>query len=438
MRCSASDVHIRKGRFNIKTFALILFIMTYALMLLLPRYRAYIALTVAGIFLAVGVLPAQNALGAVDWNVLMMLAGIMGTVDLFIKSNMPARLADGLVRTLPSAKWVFIALTLFAGLVSAFIDNVATVLMVAPIGLAIAKRQHVSPVPVVLAIAVSSNLQGAATLVGDTTSILLGNHLGMDFADFFFMNGHPGMFWIVQAGALATIPVLMLLFRRNNEPLQRADLTPVNDYGPTVLLLGTVFSLIAASFIPEKPAVTNGVICLAFYAMSLIHACLRNKSLRPVFSSIREIDYATLLLLGGLFLVIEGITQAGIIDDISSLFVRLGGSNMFVIYTIIVWSSVLFSAFIDNIPYVATMLPVVGGIAASIGKDPTVLYFGLLAGATLGGNLTPVGASANIAAGGILRREGHEVSTLEFMKVGVPFTLTAVVTGYLLIWFIYM
>ena len=106
-------------------------------------------------------------------------------------------------------------------------------------------------------------------------------------------------------------------------------------------------------------------------------------------------------------------------------------------YTIIVWFSVIASAFIDNIPYTATMLPVVGGVAASLGVDQSVLCFGLLTGATLGGNLTPVGASANIAAGGILRKVGYEVSTKQFMRIGVPFTLAAVITGYVLVWVLY-
>lgn len=107
-------------------------------------------------------------------------------------------------------------------------------------------------------------------------------------------------------------------------------------------------------------------------------------------------------------------------EDISKIFVKLSNNNVFMIYTLIVWASVLFSAFIDNIPYVATMLPVTAGIAKILNIDPAVLYFGLLSGATLGGNLTPIGASANIAALGILRKDGHEVSAWGFMKIGIP------------------
>jgi len=142
-------------------------------------------------------------------------------------------------------------------------------------------------------------------------------------------------------------------------------------------------------------------------------------------------------LLASLFVIIAGITEAGVIDAISTLFVNVAGDNLFLIYTLIVWASVFFSAFIDNIPYVATMLPVVSGIAALMGVAPQLLYFGLLIGATLGGNLTPIGASANITGIGILRKEGYTVTNSDFMKIGVPFSLIAVISGYVLLWLIW-
>ena len=420
-----------------KTIALLTFIAVYALLLLLPKYRAVSALSAAALFLLLRIVPLGDVAGTVDWNVLMMLAGTMGTVDLFIRSNMPNRLSDRLVAVLPSVKWLIIALALFAGLVSAFVDNVATVLMLAPVGLAISKKLNISPVQPILAIAVSSNLQGAATLVGDTTSILLGGHMGLDFMDFFAYRGRPGLFWVVQAGALMTVPVMLFLFRKEKGKLYGAALTPVTDYLPTCLLLGTVLSLIAASFIPNKPEITNGLICMTFFLAGLAAECGRHGTALAK-DVLKAIDYETLALLAGLFLVIRGIERAGIIDDLSHIITGMGGGNLFLTYTIIVWASVLISAFVDNIPYTATMLPVVGGVATALGVDQTVLCFGLLVGATLGGNLTPVGASANIAACGILRREGYEVSAGQFMRIGVPFTLTAVLTGYVLCWLFYV
>ena len=420
-----------------KTFALILFILTYVLMIALPKQRPWVALASAVLFILTGIVPAQTLMSEIDFNVLLMLAGTMGTVSLFIDSKMPNRMAEVLLTKTPNVMWIAVAMSLFAGFVSAFVDNVATVLMIAPVGLAIAKKLNLSPVPLLISIAVSSNLQGAATLVGDTTSIMLGGYAGMDFLDFFFMEGKFSIFWAVELGALVTVPVIMFLFRDQREPVTITDRTEVTNYFPTVLLVGTVVLLIAASFLPNKPAMTNGLICTALFLIGAVHSLFREKHPGKVRQALMEIDYETLVLLASLFVVIGGITNVGIIDDISTLFVKLSGDNLFLLYTLIVWGSVLISAFIDNIPYVATMLPVVSGIAASLGCDPTLLYFGLLTGATLGGNLTPIGASANIAAIGILRREGCEVSTKDFMRIGVPFTLCAVTTGYLFCWFIW-
>ncbi len=417
--------------------ALVLFILTYCLMIALPKFRPWVALSSAALYVILGFVSPAGLGDAIDWNVLMMLSGTMGTVSLFIESRMPNRMAEVLLAKTPNVMWVAVAMSLFAGVVSAFVDNVATVLMLAPVGLAIAKKLNTSPVPLLICIAVSSNLQGAATLVGDTTSIMLGGYADMDFLDFFFMDGRFSIFWAVELGALVTVPIIMWMFRDQRSPVSIPDRTEVTNYVPTYLLLGTVLLLIAASFIPGKPAITNGLICIGVFLVGAVHSRLREKSWHNVKAAFLEIDYQTLLLLAGLFVVIAGITAGGVIDAIAALFVRVGGSNLFVMYSIIVWGSVLFSAFVDNIPYVATMLPVVTGIAASMDCSPILLYFGLLTGATLGGNITPIGASANITAIGILRRQGHEVSTRDFMRVGVPFTLAAVMTGYLFCWFIW-
>lgn len=427
-----------KGRVNL-ILALVLFLITYVLLLLLPNHRAYVALASATLFIIFGILPINKVFFSVDWNVIMMIAGTMGIVSLFIESKMPSLLADVIIVRMPDVKWAIISLALFAGIISAFVDNVATVLMVAPVALNISKKLKISPVPSIIAIAVSSNLQGAATLVGDTTAIMLGGHANMDFLDFFFYRGRPGLFWVVQLGALASTLILLFVFRKDNQKIEVKDKTVVEDYFPTALLVGTIILLILASFIPEgkKPSIINGLICVGLMFIGLIRETIRSRSLTTLKKTFKEIDYPTLFLLSGLFIVISGITEAGVVDEISKLFVKVSGNNVFLMYTLLVWASVLFSAFIDNIPYVATMLPVTGGIASLMGIDPTILYFGLLTGATLGGNLTPIGASANITGLGILKKEGYEVSSKDFMKISVPFTLAAVTTGYLLIWLIW-
>ena len=449
--------------------ALILFAVTYVLMMAFQKIRPYVAIGSALIFISLGIIASVSpdlfgsgffnvgnstysygflqALKEIDWNVIMMIAGTMGTVYLFIESKMPQLMSDILISKMSNVKWAIFALSLFAGIVSAFVDNVATVLMIAPVALALCKKLNISPVPSIICIAVSSNLQGAATLVGDTTSILLAKAANLDFSDFFVDEGKPGMFWVVEAGAIVSALIILIMFRKDNGKIEFNSRTKVEDKFPTYLLLGTIICLIAVSFIPYKsaaaegqfykPDITNGVICIAFFVIGLIREIVFKKNTKILKDSLMEIDYYTISLLIGLFVVIGGIKNAGVIDVIGNAIAKVGAGSQFLIFTVIVWISVLLSAFIDNIPYTATMLTIVPVIAANVGMEPKLLYYGLLCGATLGGNLTPIGASANITGIGILKKEGYEVKATTFMKYGVPFTLAADITGYILLWFIW-
>jgi len=420
-----------------KITAIVLFIVTYILLLSVPKYRAHIAVLSASIFIVLGIMPLDKVLGTINWNVIFMIAGTMGIVSLFIDSKMPALLADIIISKTPNVKWAVISLALFAGFISAFVDNVATVIMVAPVAITICKKLGISPVASIISIAVSSNLQGAATLVGDTTSILLGNHANMNFFDFFIFQGKPSLFFIVQVGAIVSTFVLLWIFRKDKQLVNSDERTVVTDYFPSFLLVLMIILLIIASFLPNMPSTINGIICMILLAIGIIRVYIIRHDMEFIISVFKDIDYITLILLAGLFLVVGGVTEVGVIDDISKIFVSISGDNIFVIYTILVWFSVFVSAFIDNIIYVATMLPVVGGIAALLGTDPYLLYFGLIIGATLGGNLTPIGASANIAGIGILNKQGYEVSTKEFTRIGLPFTFAAVISGYILTWIIF-
>ena len=407
-------------------------------MLAFSKYRPYIALASGLVFIVTGMLPLDQVLGAIDFNVLLMIAGTMGLVALFIESKMPSLLADLIMEHVSTVQVAAVALALFAGVISAFVDNVATVLMVAPVALEICKKLKTNPVPFIIGIAVSSNLQGAATLVGDTTAIMLGSYAGMSFLDFFWYQGKPGIFWAVELGAVLSALILAFIFRKEKGKIAKATTrTVVTDYIPTVLLVGAIVLLILASFIPNKPDITNGLICTVLMVVGIVINFAKKKDLSAVTGPLKEIDFQTIGLLVGLFLMIGGITNMGVIDAAASLLAKAGGGNIFVLYTVIVWASVLISAFIDNIPYVATMLPVITGLAQQLGIDPTLLYFGLLSGATLGGNCTPIGASANITGIGILRRNGHEVTNSDFFRIGIPFTLAAIVPAYILIWVLF-
>lgn len=415
-----------------------LFVITYIFMIKFVNHRPLVVGISALVFIILNIVPLNTVWGAIDFNVLLMIGGTMMLVSLFSESLMPTRLADLIINKVKDIRLIILFLSMFAGFVSAFIDNVATVLMIAPVAMSLAKKLNISPVKMIIAISISSNLQGAATLVGDTSSILLGSALNMTFFDFFVYNGHMGMFWIVQISALIASIVIYLQTKDMRGKVDAIEVTKVKDMMPTYLVILMIVLLIFASFIPQnqKIDILNGLICVCVAIFGVIYHLIRHKDSSIIKTVASEIDFNTLGLLAGLFIIISGIENAGVIDEIAKLFIKLA-DKPFLLYTALVWGSVLISAFVDNIPYVATMLPVLSVISTHVPFDMTVFYFGLLSGATLGGNITPIGASANIASLGILKEAGYTVENKDFMKMSVPFTLTAVLVGYVLVWFIY-
>ncbi|WP_215492257.1 ArsB/NhaD family transporter [Fenollaria sporofastidiosus] len=415
-----------------------LFIITYIFMIKFVNHRPLVVGISALVFIILNIVPINTVWGAIDFNVLLMIGGTMMLVSLFSESLMPTRLADLIINKVKDIRLIILFLSMFAGFVSAFIDNVATVLMIAPVAMSLAKKLKISPVKMIIAISISSNLQGAATLVGDTSSILLGSALNMTFFDFFVYNGRMGMFWIVQISAIIASAIIYFQTKDMQGKVDAIEVTKVKDYMPTILVILMIVLLIFASFIPqdEKIDILNGLICVGVAVFGVIYHLLRHKDKSIIKTVASEIDFNTLGLLAGLFIIISGIENAGVIDEIAKLFIKLADRPL-LLYTALVWGSVLISAFVDNIPYVATMLPVLSVISTHVPFDMTVFYFGLLSGATLGGNITPIGASANIASLGILKEAGYTVENKDFMKMSVPFTLTAVLVGYILVWFTY-
>ena len=409
-----------------KVFIGIIFIAIYLLLIFFPKKRHHIALAGAAIFISLNIVPLKSAFFAINWNVLGILVGTMGVVVLLIESRIPSLLGDIIIDRMPTVQMAIFALALFAGVISAFTENVSTLLLVAPVAFSICKRIGISPVPVIISIAVSSNLQGAATLVGDPTSMLLAGYAHMNFLDFFWYHHHLSIAFPTEVGALAASLVLLYIFRKEKQPIHLEEKTIVTDWFPGYLVLAMVGALVAASFLPFKNI--NGLICIIFLAIGVIRELILKKYFM-MKRILKETDWDTILLLTGLFIIIQGIVNVGIVKDIAHFITNLSKGNVFLGYIIIVWGSVFFSAFIDNVPYVATMLPIVGSMAMIMNVQPELFLFGLLIGATLGGNITPIGASTNIAATGLLRKKGYVVSFKQFASIGLPFTLVAVAAG---------
>ncbi len=416
-----------------KLVAASVFLIAYTLLITRKGRPPIVVWTGAALLLALKIVTPSQALGSLNPNVFGIIIGTMVLSDLFIDSNVPAYLASVTVNRSGTIPRALLSVCILSAVVSAFIDNVATVLMIAPIALEVSKRLRVSPVSFLIGIAVSANLEGAATLVGDSTSVLLASAADMTFMDFLWMNSRPGICFAVQIGAAGALYVLYLVFRPNKGKCIPVSQPTVGSWVPTTLMVLMMLTMAVSSFIPNRPDWTIGGISLAYGAIGLLWSKVSGFGEIKV----RDLDWNAVFLLGGLFVLIGSLTSTGLIADIAALIAGWAKGNSFLAYNIIVWVSVLLSAFVDNIPYTMAMLPVAQMVAISTGTSPYVMMFGLLLGTTLGGNITPIGASANVVAVSLLRKEGYDVPFTEFIKIGLPFTVVAVLAGSLFNWVIW-
>jgi len=419
----------------IKTAPLLIFAVCYLLFIFLPRRRTVIAVLGAMLLILLQSLSLKQAFYAINWNVMGIFVGTLVVADIFMESRVPAYIAEIIVDKAKNTAWSILLICALTGFISAFVENVAAVLIVAPIALSLAKKLKISPVSMMIGIAISSNLQGTATLIGDPPSMLLGGFAKMNFMDFFFYKGRPSIFFAVELGALASFVVLYFIFRRHKEKAQIIPVEKVKSWVPAILLVSLIILLAVSSFFDPGFSYMAGMICMAFGIISMAWKKLINKV--PVSYGIKSLDWDTTFFLMAIFILVGSITISGWIGVISNFLSGLVGSNIFLGYTLLVFMAMFLSAFIDNVPFLAAMLPVAISMAAQLNIHPSLFLFGLLIGASLGGNITPIGASANIVACGLLKKEGYDVKFRDFAKIGLPFTIAAVTAAYLFIWFIW-
>jgi Na+/H+ antiporter NhaD/arsenite permease-like protein len=265
--------------------------------------------------------------------------------------------------------------------------------------------------------------------------MLLGGFAKMNFGDFFFYKGRPSIFFAVETGALASFVVLYLVFRSQKQKLKLLKVEKVKSWIPTYILVFLVILLALSSFFDTGFSYMAGIICMAAGILAFIWNKAVNKN--AIIKGLKSLDWETTFFLVGIFILVGSITLTGWIEVISVFLSGLVGSNIFLGYTLVVFISVFLSAFIDNVPFLAAMLPVALSMSDKLHINPSLFLFGLLIGTSLGGNITPIGASANIVACSLLKKEGHRVSFREFAKIGLPFTLVAVTAAYLFIWFVW-
>lgn len=420
---------------NPRIIVLTVFIAAYLLFVFLPKKRTHIAVGAAGLLLLIRAISLREAFFSINWNVMGIFVGTLVVADIFMQSRVPAFIAERIVDRAKNTTWAILLICALTGFISAFVENVATVLIVAPIAFALSKKLNINPVKMMIAIAISSNLQGTATLIGDPPSMLLGGFARMDFMDFFFYRGRPSIFFAVELGAITSFLVLYFIFRKQKEKMRLIPVEKVKSWVPTAILVTLIFALAASSFFDTGFTFMAGIICMTFAVISIIWDKIVNRS--SFMEGIKSLDWETTLFLAGIFVLVGSITATGWIEAIAGSLSGIIGQNVFLGYTLIVFISVILSAFVDNVPFLAAMLPVAISLSARLSLDPSLFLFGLLIGASLGGNITPIGASANIVACSLLKKEGYTVRFGEFMKIGIPFTLAAVCAAYLFVWFVW-
>ncbi len=416
-------------------FSLILFVVCYGLFIALPTKRTIVACIGAVILAVTGTIPLHEIPTAINWNVMGIFVGMLVVADVFIESRCPAYLAEHIVNKAPNMAFAMLFMCLLTGIISAFVENVATVLIVAPIALEMSRRLKISPVAMMIGIAISSNLQGTATLIGDPPSMLLAGHAKMNFMEFFFYQGKPGIFFAVQLGAVASGVVLYWLYREHRENVNLLAEEKVVSWVPPIALVVLIVLLAMTSFYDQNFSYLAGLICMIFGVVMLVWGHFAMKA--HLWEGFKKLDWDSTFFLMAIFVLVETLSIQGWTDNIATGLSGVVGGNVFAAYTMIVVVAVVVSAFVDNVPFLMAMLPVADKMATDLNISPTLFLFGLLIGASLGGNVTPVGASANIVGIALLKKEGYHVTFKEWAKISVPFTIAAVVPAYIFIWFIW-
>ena len=373
----------------------------------------------------------------VNWNVLMIYVGSMTIAALFLHSKVPAKIADWIVHVSPSTGIAIVLILAMTGIISIFVENVATVLVMAPIALALCKKLKMNPTMFMVGLAVMSNLEGTATLVGDPPSMIFASYANYTFNDFFVHDGRLSIFFVVQTGLLAGCVFFYIVFRRLRDKTD-VEGEPIISTVPAALLLALIFGLAAISFIPgEIPFLSGGYVMALGIIGVLWYLLAQKKTGRETFELIKGLDWETIAFLIGIFVVVGAISETGLLADFADFLARVTGGSKLAGFILILAVSILISGFVDNVPYIIVMLPVAGDMAQTMEINRELFLFALLIGSCLGGNLTPFGASANVVAMGIVKKEGYPMSFAKWLKLGGTFTLITTAAAAIVLWILW-
>jgi Na+/H+ antiporter NhaD/arsenite permease-like protein len=425
--------------------AIAIFLITYAIIISEKINRAVIAMLGAALMIIFGIVDLHKAFTHhIEWGTITLLIGMMILVGITSKSGFFQYVA---IKTAKLAKGrplrILVMLSLLTGALSAFLDNVTTVLLIVPVTFSITRMLQVNPVPYLISEVLFSNIGGTATLIGDPPNIMIGSaNKHLDFNAFLF-NLAP----IVLIIMIVTVSILAFIYRRQLKTDENlvSKLMNVNEaeYIKDAALLKksvSVLFLTILGFIFHSVIHVDAAVIAMTGAVILMLIGVQEHEIEDVFTSI---EWVTIFFFAGLFTLVGGLVDIGLIKSLAEKALEVTGGDISVAAYFILWVSGIASATIDNIPFVATMIPLIKDMAVGMGLSPDsaqieVLWWALSLGACLGGNGTLIGASANVIVAGIASREGHGFSYMDFLKIGAPLTFIALLLSHIYLFVRYL
>lgn len=405
--------------------AIVLFVITYAIIISEKLHRTIIALCGAVLMILLGIVHQEAALEGVDFNTLGLLIGMMIVVSIAKQCGMfqyvaiwAAKLGRG--KPIP----IFLLLGAIVAVFSAFLDNVTTVLLMVPVTFVVTNNLKLNPKPFLIGTILISNIGGAATLIGDPPNILIGSAAGLSFNDFLFN--------LAPVASIVTAVTLLLLYF-----WYRKGLVSTPEAAEAIMKFNPKDAITNKPLL-VKSLIVLGLVLVGFFTHSITHiegatiamagaALLMLLTVHDPDEYLKEVEWSTIFFFIGLFILVTGLEHVGAIRMMAEKLIEVTQGNLTATALTILWGSAVFSAVVDNIPFVATMIPLVKDIGSITGLPLEPLWWSLALGADIGGNATLVGASANVVVSGMAAKEGHKIGFGEYMKVAIPLTLVGLI-----------
>lgn len=407
-----------------KIIAVAVFLIVILLIISERVHRTAAAMAGAMVLILTGVMSADKALSYIDFNTIGVLVGMMIFVAIVRRSGMFEYIAVRAAKAVHGDPWkIMVAFTLITAVLSAILDNVTTVLLVGPMSIAIARMLKIDPVPFLMGQILASNVGGTATLIGDPPNIMIGSAAHLSFMDFLENTGFAVLF------ILAVLILLMKIVYEKKIEMGTVDTSAIEKLDPSKSITNralmrkgiiVLICVIVGFMFHDKLGIESSVIALTAAAVMLIIGR------EDVNEAIQDVEWTTILFFMSLFVVVGGLTETGIIKELASKSINATDGHPMVTMLVLLWASALLSSILDNIPFVATLIPLILAMQAD-GMDVTSFWWAISLGACLGGNGTMIGASANVVLSDISTKHGYPITFKSYLKVGMPFMLLSIV-----------